>query len=199
MINLITAVLHYARWSWRFGQFGFRSRLAAPDMLTQPGRIRIGRQVYIGKGARIEALGDGDRQQPKIEIGDGTSIQMYFHCGAADRVSIGRDVLIAGRVYISDHDHRADDPDLPPRHARELVVKPVVIGDGAWLGEGCVILKGVTIGARAVVGANAVVTREVPPFAVVAGVPARLIRMLEIEPSKHVPPGNNRQTSLSSD
>lgn len=180
-INLIAALLHYVRWSWRFAGFGFRSRIVSPDLLTHPGRVRIGSRVSIGKGARIEALGDGDGQLPKIEIGDNTSIQMYFHCGAANHVKIGRDVLIAGRVYISDHDHRADHPELPPRCTRELVVKPVAIGDGAWLGEGCVILKGVTVGCRAVIGANAVVTRDVPPFAVVAGVPARLIRILDIE------------------
>ncbi|MCK4793480.1 MAG: hypothetical protein KAV87_57660 [Desulfobacteraceae bacterium] len=48
--------------------------------------------------------------------------------------------------------------------------------DGAWLGEGCVILKGVTVGERAVVGANVVVTKDVPPFTVIGGVPARSIR-----------------------
>ncbi len=142
--------------------------------------IRVGRRVLIGKGARIEAF-----EGASLEIGDDTSIQMYFHCGAAGSVRIGRDVLIAGRVYISDHDHRIDDPDLCPRHSRELVVKPVVVGDGAWLGEGCVILKGVTVGPRAVVGANAVVTRDVPAGGVVGGVPARLIRMIDLPNSSN--------------
>ena len=172
--NLTVSCAHFARWSWRFAAFGFRSRMASPDMITGARSIRIGKQVLVGKGARLEAF-DG----ASLEIGDNTSIQMYFHCGAASSVRIGRDVLIAGRVYISDHDHRMDDPQLPPRLSRELVVKPVVIGDGAWLGEGCVILKGVTIGPRAVVGANAVVTRDVPPGGVVGGVPARLIRTME--------------------
>lgn len=171
--NLAASCAHFARWSWRFARFGFRSRIVRPDMITGARSIRIGNKVLIGKSARLEAF-----EGASLEIGDNTSIQMYFHCGAASSVKIGRDVLIAGRVYISDHDHRMDDPGLPPRHSRELVVKPVVIGDGAWLGEGCVILKGVTVGPRAVVGANAVVTRDVPPGGVVGGVPARLIRTL---------------------
>ena len=57
--------------------------------------------------------------------------------------------------------------------------EPVIIKDGAWLGEGCVILKGVTVGKRAVVGANAVVTQDVPDYTVVGGVPARVIRRID--------------------
>jgi acetyltransferase-like isoleucine patch superfamily enzyme len=136
--------------------------------------------VRICKGARIEAVGPANGHNPTIEIGDHTSIQMYFHCGAAESVKIGRNVLIAGRVYITDHDHVFDDPVLAARETKELIAKPVVIEDGAWLGEGCVILKGVTVGRRAVVGANAVVTRNVPPGAVVGGIPARVIRTIDL-------------------
>ncbi len=180
LINLLTALAHYGRWSWRFAGFGFRSRLIAPDMVTNPRRIQLGKRVSIWKGARIEALGDESVAGPRIEIGDDTVSHMHFHCGAAESVKIGRDVLIAGRVYITDHDHVFDDPDEPARWNRKLVSKPVLIGDGAWLGEGCVILKGVTVGARAVVGANAVVTRDVPPGAVVGGIPAKVIRILDL-------------------
>ena len=168
---------HYARWSWRFGKFGFRSRLVDPAMLTGCRGIEIGKGVSIRQGARIEVVADDG----KIEIGDGTSIQLGFHCGAAKHVRIGRDVLIAGRVYISDHDHVFDHGELPPRRCKELVVAPVHIGDGVWLGEGCVVLKGVSIGRRSVVGANAVVTRSVPDGCVVGGVPARIIRRIEFD------------------
>lgn len=178
VVNLFIALCNYVRWSWRFGSFGFRSRFANPDMLTNPGLVRIGGQVNIWKGARIEAF--GKKGETRIEIGEGTSIQMYFHCGAAESVKIGRDVLIAGRVYITDHDHVFDDPNLPARRTDGLVTKPVVIEDGAWLGEGCVILKGVTVGQRAVIGANAVVTKDVPPFAIVGGIPARVIRIIDL-------------------
>jgi acetyltransferase-like isoleucine patch superfamily enzyme len=65
----------------------------------------------------------------------------------------------------------------------------VVIGDGAWLGEGCVILKGVKVGQRAVIGANAVVTKDVPSFAIVGGIPARVIRIIDLSE-----PTTNRDT-----
>lgn len=171
------AVLHQARWAWRFGRFGFRSRLAAPALLTNSGRVRIGKRVSIRKGARIEVVRDGGL----IEIGDGTSVQFDFHCGAAESVIIGRDVLIAGRVYISDHDHVFDRLDCAPRRCGDLVASPVVIEDGAWLGEGSVVLKGVRIGRRSVVGANAVVTRNVPPGCVVCGVPASVVRQIDFK------------------
>ncbi len=175
-VNLATALWHYVRWRPRFHSFGWRSRLGRCDMLTNPRAIAIGRKVLIRKGARLEAVGSDPHAGPRLIIGDGTAIQFYFHCGAADRVTIGRNVLVGGRVYITDHDHSYDEPDLSARESPRLRVAPVEIGDGAFLGEGCVILKGVRIGRRAVVAANAVVTRDVPDFTVVAGVPARVVK-----------------------
>jgi len=175
----IGAVLNYARWSWRFGGFGFRSRISSPALLTNSSRVRIGKGVSIRKGSRIEVVSDAG----VIEIGDGTSIHFDFHCGAANQVIIGKDVLIAGKVYISDHDHVFDHRELPPRLCRELVSSPVIIEDGVWLGEGCVVLKGVSIGRRSVVGANAVVTKSVPAGCVVCGVPAKIVRRISIDNS----------------
>ena len=150
-------------------------------MLTNPKVISIGRKVQILKGARIEAVGKCDGKTPKIKIGDGTAIHFYFHCGAAESVTIGKNVLISGRVYISDHDHCFDDPEYSARWSKKLTSKPVVIEDEVWLGEGGVVLKGVTIGKRAVVGANAVVTKNVLPYTVVAGVPAKVIKKIDQE------------------
>jgi acetyltransferase-like isoleucine patch superfamily enzyme len=174
-------VSHFLYWSRRFRHFGWGSLLYPCDLLHKPKAISIGRNVKIMKGARLEAVGKWDGRSPKIVIGDGTSIQLYFHCGAAQSVRIGNDVMIAGRVLITDHDHTVDHPQLPPLKCRELNSSPVVIEDGAWLGEGCVILKGVTVGRRAVVGANAVVTKDVAPFTIVGGVPAREIRKIKVE------------------
>jgi len=151
--------------------------ITQPDSLYNTSQISIGRRVEIRKGARLEAQGTRTNR-PKIVIGDGTSIHNYFHCGAAESVIIGKNVLIAGRVYITDHDHTFDKKDLLPINAG-LTVSPVVIDDEVWIGEGAVILKGVTVGKRAVIGANAVVTKNVPPNAIVGGVPAKVIRFID--------------------
>ena len=174
--NVFVVFFHKIRWGLRFQEFGWRSRLYRCDMLTNPKAINIGKRVLIRKGARLEAVGARDCGKPKITIGDGTAVEFYFHCAAAKSVTIGKDVLIGGRVFITDHDHYFGNGDLPPIRTKKLRAKPVTIKDGCWLGEGCVILKGVTIGRRAVVGANSVVTRDVAPFTVVAGNPAKEIR-----------------------
>lgn len=176
--NLLSAIWHYLRWKPRLGAFHFRSRLGRCRMLTNPKAIHIGRRVMIRSGARLEAIGDTSDGKPRIIIGDGTDAQFDFHCGAAELVVIGKNVTIAGRVYVTDHDHRFDFPELSVGETKKIVSAPVEIGDGAWLGEGCVILKGVTVGERAVVGANAVVTRDVPPWTIVGGVPAKVIRQI---------------------
>jgi len=178
--NFFSALYHFVKWSSRFGSFGFRSRLIDPDLLTNAKGIHIGPNVQIRKGARLEAIGPTDGKIPKLSIGANTVIHLYFHCGAAESVKIGSDVLIAGGVFISDHDHVFDHPDKPARWSGELRTQPVVVKDGVWVGEGAVILKGVTVGERAVVGANAVVTRDVPPYSVVGGNPARLIKSFTV-------------------
>ena len=177
-LRLATTLWQYLYWRRRFYAFGWRSYVGRCDMLTNPRAIAIGRGVLIRKGARLEAVDPDPHDGPKLIIGDGTAIQFYFHCGAAGRVTIGRNVLMGGRVYITDHDHCYDEPGLSARENPRLIVAPVEIGDGAFLGEGCVILKGVRVGKRAVVAANAVVTRDVPDFAVVAGVPAHVVRSI---------------------
>lgn len=172
-------LISFTLYSWRFHKWGKLSILTKPDVLYNPNQISIGNHVEIRKGVRLEVQGVR-ANTPKIEIGDGTSIHNYFHCGSAESIRIGRNVLIAGRVYITDHDHTFNNKNIPPIKAG-LTISPVVIEDEVWIGEGAVILKGVTIGKRAVIGANAVVTKNVPAYAIVGGVPAKIIRMIDLK------------------
>ena len=179
--RFVLAVTHYCRWRWRFAEFGWRSVLQAPDLLTNSRYVKIGRRVEIRKGARIEVISTGKRSKPALTIADGTSIHFYFHCAAASKVEVGPNVLIAGHVYITDHDHEIDHPDIHRTLARRLRVRPTIIEEGCWLGEGCKVLKGVRLGKGCVVGANAVVTRSFGPYSVVAGVPARIVRTYDAD------------------
>jgi acetyltransferase-like isoleucine patch superfamily enzyme len=140
-------------------------------------RVSIGARVRIGQRARLQAIESfgGVTYDSRIVVGDGTTIEDDCHIGAAGLVEIGRDVLVAGGVYVTDHRHRYDDVDVPVRD-QPLDVGTVTIGDGSHIGENACVLGPLSIGAHAVVGANAVVVRDVAARTVVAGVPARVVR-----------------------
>ena len=160
-----------------FAAFGRRSVLEPPLRLQGERRIAIGSGVFVGANSWLQTVAPG--AEIAIVIGDGTSIAGNCVISAARSVVLGRKVLVARGVYISDHSHAFDDPTLAVLDQGIDGVKPVEIGDGAWLGENVVIAPGVTIGKGAVVGANAVVLESVPDFTVAVGIPARVVRRIE--------------------
>jgi len=174
------------------GAIGRGSRIQKVSFLRNPHRMFLGAHVFIGHHARVEAITahGGEVYSPVITIGDETTIEPYAHIGAAAEVTIGRSVLIAGRVYITDHDHTYDDLDCYVG-SQPLRVAPVWIGDFVWLGENVVVLKGVTIGHHAIIGAGSVVTRDIPPYAIAVGSPARVIRMRPSSPMSGDAPGHH--------
>jgi len=146
------------------------ARIDNPECISLAG-VRIGRGVWL---YAITVDSAGHHYRPEMIIGTGTDIGSYCHITCANRLEIGKDVLIAQSVFIADSNHVYSDPNLPV-HAQGLASKPVSIGEGSWLGNHSAILA-CSIGQNCVVGANAVVTRDVPDFSVVAGVPARVIK-----------------------
>jgi acetyltransferase-like isoleucine patch superfamily enzyme len=131
--------------------------------------IRIGRRVFLGRNT-ILACKEGD-----IVLEDGVNVSYQCAVFSASSVRIGADTLLAAYCYVVGGGHEFDRTDVPViRQGRPS--KGVDIGRGAWLGAGAVVLDGVSVGHDAVVGAHAVVTQDVPPFAVAAGSPARVIR-----------------------
>jgi acetyltransferase-like isoleucine patch superfamily enzyme len=158
-----------------FAGFGRRSVLQPPIRLGGVERIRIGHDVYVGAGSWLAVL-DGPGTDAALTIGDGTSIVGACVISAAHSVHLGRDVLLARNVYISDHQHAYADTQRPVLAQGVTRVAPVEIGDGAWLGENVVVGPGVRIGRGAVIGANAVVLESVPDHSVAVGVPARVVR-----------------------
>ena len=131
--------------------------------------------VNVAKHVRvcssIKVFGTG-----KLSIGEDTWIGHECLIVSACFVQIGANVDIAPRVYIGTGSHKLDVDGA--RSAGVGTTKPVKIGDGAWLGAGCLILPGVTIGEKAVVAAGAVVTNDVKPYTLAGGVPARVIKQL---------------------
>lgn len=158
-----------------FRRLGRGSSIVPPARIRGERSIEIGVGVHLGSNCWLEVLG-GDRTDAAIRIGDGSSFAGFCTITAAESVMIGRNVLVARHVYISDHRHAFEDRALPVKDQGIAKVRPVKIGDGAWLGQGAVICPGVTIGRNAVVGANSVVREDVPDHCVVAGSPAVVVR-----------------------
>jgi acetyltransferase-like isoleucine patch superfamily enzyme len=116
-----------------------------------------------------------------LTIGVGVEINDYVHIAAVEQVVIGENVLIASKVFISDHNHGSysDDhhssPDQPPSQ-RKIFSKAVIIEDNVWLGEFVSVLQGVRIGKGSIIGSMSVVTSNIPPNSIAVGVPAKVIK-----------------------
>ena len=108
-------------------------------------------------------------------IGEGTNIGHFNHIYATKSIIIGKKVLTADKVYISDNLHSYENINIPIIDQPIKQISTVEIGDGSWLGENvCVI--GAKIGKNCVVGANSVVTKDVPDYCVAVGSPAKVIK-----------------------
>jgi len=136
------------------------------------GRIDFGRFVWIGDGTKLRC------HEGRIEIGAKTVMGQECTISAYQRVRIGEQCVIADRSMFIDFDHGVVEVERPIRQ-QGIYKRDVVVGSNVWIGYGACILRGVSVGDNSIVGTNSVVTRDVPANAVVAGIPARVIRMRE--------------------
>lgn len=139
-------------------------------------KIILGNRVTIGKYAIIRPgnlyggeMGEG------LKIGDHSNIGPYSYIGCSGYIEIGNQVMISPRVSIYAENHVFDDASRTIK-SQGVKRKKVVIEDDCWIAANSIILAGVTIGKGSVVAAGSVVTSDVPPYSVVGGVPARLIK-----------------------
>jgi lipopolysaccharide O-acetyltransferase len=161
--------------------------LARASIIRGARHIRLGRDVHVGGAIWIEAVTSyaGQQHTPTIIIGDGASFSDGVHITAIERIDIGCRVLFGSRVYVADHSHGTyngpaqSNPATPPTHRPLGGGGPVVIGDDVWIGDNAVIVGPVVVGNGAVIGANAVVRKDVPAGAMVAGIPAKLIKRFD--------------------
>ena len=127
------------------------SRLAAPAPITAPDAARV-------------------------RIGEGTFLNLNVMVASVELVEIGSHCMLANGCFVTDGNHRFDDPDRPVTWQGFTTKGPTRIGDNVWCGANVVVTSGVTIGERCVIGANSVVTADVPPGSIAAGAPARVLK-----------------------
>lgn len=177
----LTRVLYYEpMFKTRCERVGRNLRVedGMPLLMGNPIRIVLGDNVTLSGITTI--VGSKMADQPVLEIGSNSYVGYQTTIVTGQGVHIGAHVLIAGRVFLAGDDGHPADPlarrqNLPP--AGEAV-QEIWIEDDAWIGECACVLKGVRIGTGAIVGAHAVVTKNVPPYSVVAGNPARIVKRL---------------------
>ena len=139
-------------------------------------KIILGNRVTIGKYAIIRPgnLYGGEPGEGLV-VGDHSNIGPYCYIGCSGHISIGNNVMISPRVSIYAENHVFDQIDVTIK-SQGVKKENVVIEDDCWIASNSILLAGVTIGKGSIVAAGSVVTQDVPPYSVVAGVPARVIK-----------------------
>lgn len=150
--------------------------------------MEVGKGFTTGKGCRLEAYPIGTSKT--LFIDENFQMNDYVHITAMESVRIGKNVLLASKIYISDCSHGSysgSDNDSSPAEIpkdRKMFSKPVVIEDNVWLGEFVSVLPGVTIGKGSIVGANSVVSKDLPANVIAVGSPAKIIKKYNLETQK---------------
>lgn len=181
-IHHLKKIIFWLKHARRFKQYSFRSTIL--DSLKIQGHqfISVGRNVFVHKYVWLGAYQENS-DEPILTIGDGTCIGNFNHITAVRKVVIGKQVLTADKVYVSDNTHNFENPSLPILQQGISFKKEVIIGDGAWIGENVCII-GASVGKNSVVGANSVVTRDIPDYCVAVGSPAQVIKQYDFEHKK---------------
>ena len=164
----------------QFSAFGKGVEIIGPQRLEIYGdNIRIGDYVHIhtGKGhmSRLCTWPNETGGRGQIDIGNYCLISPSAHIISASSIILGKNVMLASSVYISD----ADWHDLYDRTASPGKTAPIELGDNVWIGQGAKVLKGVSIGKNTIVAAGAIVTKSFPANIIIGGNPARKIGVLD--------------------
>jgi acetyltransferase-like isoleucine patch superfamily enzyme len=138
------------------------------------GRLQVGPGTLLEPGVWITAPGSA-----RVHIGAGSFLNLGVMLAAQELVEIGDHCMLANGCFVSDANHRFDDPEKPITWQGFESKGPTRIGANCWLGANVVVTSGVRIGERCVIGANSVVTGEIPPFSIAAGAPARVLRQVQ--------------------
>jgi acetyltransferase-like isoleucine patch superfamily enzyme len=165
---------------FRFADYGRDVYIHPKAVISRP------EYVAIGDGCRISAYAslythplEKGQRDPLLILGKGVFVGIRSIISAHYRVVLKDDVLLGPNVLIADAHHRYEDVTVPIRKAGMTEKSFVVIEEEAWIGMNSCVFRGVTVGRHAVVGANSVVNADVPPYSVVVGIPARVVKRFD--------------------
>lgn len=155
-----------------------------------PQCITIGSRVTIDHDTEFYPVGkyNGKTFPSKIIIGNNVHIGAYNRFASKELVEIEDDVLFAAYVHITDHSHDYRNVETPIYKQGLIEKGPVKIGKGSWIGLRCSILSGVSIGEHSIIAAGAVVTKDIPPYSIAAGVPAKIVKYYDLGKHEWIAP-----------
>lgn len=166
-------------------------------VIRHPGKISLGDRVAIDDQTLLDAAGAGDKgiilendviisrncviqgKTGAVHVGTRTDIGCNTVLSSISGIFLGSSVLIAANCYLGGGQYAHDRLDLPMMDQGLMTGAPLTIEDDVWIGAGAIILDGLTIGRGCIIGAGSVVTRDLPAYSIVAGVPAKVLRRRE--------------------
>lgn len=163
---------------------GTKDFYIAPQMTINKCKfLTVGNGFSLGRNSRFLFVEKyhGGTYSPSAKIGKSVTIENRFSLLSAAPIEIGDECLIASDVLITSENHDMEIEGFTSFGQTKLIGKPVKIGNGCWIGEKAIILPGVDLGERSVVAAGAVVTKSFPPYSLVGGVPAKLLKTYSFE------------------
>lgn len=157
--------------------------------VTPPCKFRIQKKAMsIGRNVSISSSSIflGVTKRAKIMIGSNVRIAHHFQISCANEVRINDNVNIAPFVFITDHNHKFEDPTIPIKDQGISMEEnsSVIVDDGSWIGTKVTIIGKVHIGKHCVIGANSVVTKSIPDYCIAVGAPARIVKRYNPENKK---------------
>lgn len=150
--------------------------------------ITLNKNFRIGSDSRFLIIYEYYKKthNPKLTFGKNVSIGNRCSFLVADELFIGDNCLIASDVLFTTESHGIDPLSYESYNKQPLVSKPIVIGEGCWIGEKVSIMPGVVIGEKSIIATNSVVTKSFPPYSMIAGIPAKIIKSYDINEKKWV-------------